>query len=149
MKNLFDKTVYEEINGRMNQLTAGSQRLWGKMEVAQMLAHCNQAFKVPLSEKSPPKMYPFALIGWMMKSKLYNDAPWSKGLPTAPSFKIADPRNFEKERSQLTDMITRFHQSNPASIEKIVHPVFGRFNGEQWGKAMYKHLDHHLTQFGV
>lgn len=149
MKNLFEKAVYEEIIGRMNKLTAESQRLWGTMDVAQMLAHCNQAFKVPLSEKSPPKMYPFALIGWMMKSKLYNDSPWSKGLPTAPSFRIADQRDFNKEKDQLTAMASRFHQSNPASIEKIIHPVFGKFSGEQWGMAMYKHLNHHLTQFGV
>lgn len=149
MKNLFDKAVYEEITGRMNRLTSSSQRQWGKMEVAQMLAHCRKAFKVPLSERSPPKMYPLALIGWMMKSKLYNDAPWRRGLPTASSFKITDPRNFEKEKAALSEMISRFHHSDPAAIEKIVHPIFGKFTGTQWGMAMYKHIDHHLMQFGA
>jgi Protein of unknown function (DUF1569) len=149
MKNLFDEAVYEEITGRLNKLTAASQRQWGKMEVAQMLAHCKKAFKVPLSEKSPPKMYPFALIGWMMKGKLYNDIPWSKGLPTAPSFRITDPRNFEKEKAALSEIISRFHHSDPAAIAKIVHPIFGKFTGAQWGMAMYKHIDHHLVQFGV
>jgi len=149
MKSLFDQAVYEEITGRLNKLSLQSVRCWGKMNAAQMLAHCQEAFKVPLSKKSPPKMYPFALIGWMMKSKLYNDSPWSQGLPTAPSFKIQDERDFEKEKKQLTEMVTRFHQSDPGVIEKIVHPVFGKFTGEQWGKSIYKHLDHHLRQFGV
>lgn len=149
MKNLFDKPAYEEIMDRMAKLSAHSQRAWGKMDVAQMLAHCCKAFKVPLSPTSPPKMYPIALIGWLVKSKLYNDAPWSKGLPTAPSFIVADNREFEVEKLQLTDMISRFHNSSPSAIEKIIHPVFGRFTGEQWGKAMYKHLHHHLTQFGA
>lgn len=149
MKNLFDKTVYEEISGRMDKLTAENQRQWGKMNVGQMLAHCKEAFKVPLSEKSPPKIYPMCLIGWMIKGKLYDDAPWKQNLPTAPHFKISDERNFEKEKAELTVLVSRFHQSSPAAIEKIIHPVFGKYTGEQWGKAMYKHLDHHLKQFAV
>lgn len=149
MKNLFDKAAYGEITGRLSSLSAESRRKWGKMEVGQMLAHCRQAFKVPLSQKSPPGIYPFALFGWLMKSKLYNDAPWGQGLPTAPSFKITDERNFEKEKAALSEMITRFHQSDPSAIAKIVHPVFGKLTGAQWGMAMYKHLDHHLKQFGV
>lgn len=149
MKSLFDKDAYEEITSRINKLTAESKRQWGKMDVSQMLAHCKEAFKVPLSEKSPPKIYPFALFGWMMKSKLYDDMPWKQNLPTAPNFKITDNRLFEKEKTELAELVKRFHQSSPADIEKIVHPVFGRYTGSQWGMAMYKHLDHHLTQFGV
>lgn len=149
MKSLFEKPVYEEIITRVNSLTPQSERQWGKMNVAQMLAHCKEAFKVPLSEKSPPKVYPFALFGWMMKSKLYDDMPWKPNLPTAPGFKIKEERNFENEKTGLTALVSRFHQSNPAAIEKIIHPVFGKYTAEQWGKAMYKHLDHHLRQFSV
>lgn len=149
MKSLFDKPAYEEITARMSKLTVESQRQWGKMDVAQMLAHCKEAFKVPLSKRSPPKQYPLALIGWMFKSKLYSNSPWSKGLPTAPNFIIKDERDFENEKAALMVLINAFHHSTPAAIEKIVHPVFGKFTGEQWGMAMYKHLDHHLTQFGA
>lgn len=149
MKSLFDKITYQEIVDRLNSLTPQSERKWGKMNPAQMLAHCKEAFKVPLSEKSPPKIYPFALFGWMMKHKLYDDVPWKQNLPTAPNFKITEEKDFEKEKAELTALVSRFHQSDPAAIEKIVHPVFGKYTGEQWGKAMYKHLDHHLTQFGV
>lgn len=149
MKNLFDSNTYNEITQRLNSLTPSSQRQWGKMNAAQMLAHCKEAFKVPLSEKSPPKIYPFALFGWMMKSKLYNDDPWKQNLPTAPNFKIKDERDFEKEKAELAALINMFHQSSPVAIEKIVHPVFGKYTGQQWGQAMYKHLDHHLRQFNA
>ena len=149
MKSLFDTEAYNEINSRLNSLTSQSKRQWGKMDAAQMLAHCKEAFKVPLSEKSPPKIYPFALFGWMMKSKLYDDVPWKQNLPTAPNFKINDSRVFDKEKAELTALISRFHQSSPAVVEKIVHPVFGKFTGGQWGMAMYKHLNHHLKQFGA
>jgi hypothetical protein len=149
MKNLFDSNNYQEVMYRLNQLTAQSARQWGKMDVAQMLAHCKEAFKVPLSPQSPPRMLIGILIGWMMKAKLYNDAPWGKNLPTAPNFIIKDERVFEQEKQALVNLVTRFYQADPADIEKIVHPMFGSFTGQQWGMAMYKHLDHHLRQFGV
>ena len=57
MKNLFDKDAYTEIINRINSLTSQTQRQWGKMNVAQMLAHCKEAFRVPLSEKKMPRMF--------------------------------------------------------------------------------------------
>jgi len=27
--------------------------------------------------------------------------------------------------------------------------VFGRLSAKQWGVLMYRHVDHHLRQFGV
>ena len=67
MKNLFDKDTYTEITGRINALTFQSQRQWGKMNVAQMLAHCKEAFKVPLSDKKMPRSILGLLVGWMIK----------------------------------------------------------------------------------
>jgi hypothetical protein len=29
------------------------------------------------------------------------------------------------------------------------HPAFGRLSGAAWGALSYKHIDHHLRQFGV
>lgn len=149
MKNLFDASVYAETRERLSRLQPGAQRVWGKMTVAQMLAHCRKAFRVPLSETQPPKLYPFALIGWLMKKKLYDDIPWKRGLPTAPAFIIKDERDFEKEKAGLLALVQHFHEAGPERAARIIHPVFGRFTGEQWGKAMYKHLDHHLQQFGA
>ena len=56
VKNLFESAVYSEIIERINRLTPESSRQWGKMTVSQMLAHCKEAFKVPLSEKRLPKL---------------------------------------------------------------------------------------------
>ena len=149
MKNLFDKDVYAEITNRINSLTAGSQRQWGKMDAAQMLAHCKEAFKVPLSNKKMPRMLIGLLLGWAFKKKLYNESPWKKNLPTAPDFIIKDSRDFEKEKQELTDLITKFHIGGPEHVGRFPHPMFGSLTPEQWGQSMYKHLDHHLQQFAV
>ncbi len=149
MKSLFDKEAYDEILRRINSLTPQSQRGWGKMEVAQMLAHCKEAFKVPLSDKKMPRIFMGLMLAWMMKSKMYNESPWKKNLPTAPSFLIKDQREFDLEKGELTELISKFYTAGRGNVGKFPHPFFGKFTQEQWGKSMYKHLDHHLKQFGV
>ncbi|UEG50734.1 DUF1569 domain-containing protein [Ferruginibacter lapsinanis] len=149
MKNLFDAETYNGIIDRINKLTPQTQRKWGKMDVAQMLAHCIEAFKVPVSEKELPRMFIGRLIGWMMKSKLYDESPWKRNLPTAPDFIIKNKRDFDIEKKDLLSIMEIFYKKNAAGIGDRVHPFFGKFTAEQWGKSMYKHLNHHLEQFGV
>ena len=149
MKSLFDKDTCNEIIQRLNTLGPQSQHLWGKMDVAQMMAHCKEAFKVPLSDHKYPRIFMGLMMGWMMKSKMHNDSPWGKNLPTAPNFLIKDQRNFDTEKGELTELITRFSAAEPGNVGKFPHPFFGKFTQEQWGKSMYKHLDHHLKQFGA
>lgn len=134
---------------RLHKLSPDSQRQWGKMQMAQMLAHCKEAFKVPLTDGPLPRMIPGLLLGWMIKSKLYNDSPWKQGLPTAPNFVIKDERDFEKEKSALLELVDKFHTAGPGGAGRYPHPFFGKFTSEQWGKMMWKHLDHHLRQFGA
>ncbi len=149
MESLFDQTTYNNIAARINKLTPGSQRLWGKMNVSQMLAHCKAAFTVPLSEQPMKRSMLGLMLGWAFKSKLYNESPWKQNLPTSPSFIIRDEREFDKEKTELTDLINKFFTRGPAQVGKFPHPMFGSFTSEQWGQSMYKHLDHHLRQFGV
>ena len=149
MQNLFNNTTYNEVIDRLNALSPQSTAQWGKMNVAQMLAHCKEAFKVPLSEKKLPRMFMGILIGWMIKSKLYNDDPWKQNLPTAPNFIIKNERDFQDEKRELTNLVNKFYAAGPTGISKYPHPLFGKFTPEQWGKSMYKHMDHHLRQFGV
>ncbi|MEO7766773.1 MAG: DUF1569 domain-containing protein [Ferruginibacter sp.] len=149
MKSLFNKISYDEIIQRLDKITPQSQRNWGKMEVAQMLAHVSQAFKVPLSKKKLPRIFLGRMLGWIIKTKLYNDSPWKQNLPTSPDFKITDGRVFENEKKNLYELVEAFHKAGPDGISKYPHPFFGNFTSDQWGKSMYKHLDHHLHQFGV
>lgn len=149
MKNLFDQATYEEVKQRMDQLTPSSERRWGKMAVAQMMAHCKEAFRVPLSDTRMPRSIMGILLGWAFKSKLYDETPWKQNLPTAPQFKVKDDRDFNKEKNELTELVDQFYHGGPANTGKFPHPMFGSFTSEQWGMSMYKHLDHHLRQFGV
>ena len=149
MQNLFEPSVYESIVRSIESLQPGSSALWGKMNVAQMLAHCAVAFGVPLSEKKLKGSFLMRLIGPLFKKQLYNDAPWKQNLPTSPAFKISGEKDFNAEKKKLLGLVGRFHSAGPNGISKFPHPVFGHFTPEQWGQSMFKHLDHHLRQFGV
>ncbi len=149
MKNLLDKDVYIELTKRVQNLQPDSKAHWGKMNVSQMIAHVSEAYKVPLSETAMPRMFIGRLIGWAIKPTLYNDKAWKQNLPTAPNFVIKDERDFNTELLKLLNIIEKFHQTGSEKIGRYPHPMFGSFSTDQWGMAMYKHLDHHLIQFGV
>ena len=149
MQSLFDKPVLQEVSHRLQLLQKNAQPQWGKMNVSQMLAHCNKAFAVPLSERPLPRMWLGYLVGWMVKTSLYNDNPWKKNLPTASSFVVKDERDFDEEKNRLQELINEFYSKGPDKAGLYPHPMFGKFTDTQWGQAMYKHLDHHLSQFGV
>ena len=146
IKNLFDRAIKEEIITRINKLTPQSQSQWGKMDVAQMLAHCQMPLGVATGDHKLKGSFFLRLIGPVFKKQLYNDKPFKRDLPTDKSFKIADTRDFEKEKEILIRMITDFSET---TMSGEAHPFFGKLSKEQWSKGTWKHLDHHLRQFGV
>jgi hypothetical protein len=146
VKNLFDPAVKQDIIVRINKLTPQSQRQWGKMDVAQMLAHCQMPLGVATGDHKLKGGFFLKLIGPLFKKQLFNDKPFKRDLPTDKSFKIADTRDFEKEKQKLVQMITNFSET---AMSGEPHPFFGKLTKEEWSKGTWKHLDHHLQQFGV
>lgn len=147
VKNLFDPTVKIEIIDRINKLTSQSERLWGKMDAAQMLAHVQVPIGVAFGTTTVKGNWLMKLILPLFKKNLYDQKPWKQGLPTDKTFIMTgQSKDFEKEKTALLDMVSRF--SEPTMINEK-HPVFGKLTKEQWSKATWKHLDHHLKQFGV
>ncbi len=146
VKNLFEPAVKKEIIDRINKLTPQSQRLWGKMDVAQMLAHCQVPLGVAVGKHTLKRNFLLSLIGPLFKKKLFNDQPFQRNLPTDKSFKMIDPKDFEKEKQGLIEMINDFTET---TMSDEPHPFFGKLTKEEWSKGTWKHLDHHLQQFGA
>lgn len=146
VKNLFDPAVKQNIIDRINNLTPESKPVWGKMNVGQMLAHLQMPMGVGLGVHKLPRSFAGRILGGLVKPILYNDKPFKRGLPTDKSFIKTDQREFEKEKQLVIKMIGEFTESN---IVDTPHPFFGKLTKEQWSKGTWKHLDHHLQQFGV
>lgn len=148
MKSLFHEPDTEEILLRIDALRPQSSRQWGTMEVAQMLAHCSAVLAIGAGSAAPKRAFIGRIIGPLVKSGYYNDQPWKQGLPTSPSAVISGSRDFDAEKQQLQYAVAAFHRNGPEASTRHPHPFLGKLTPEQWGKGMYKHLDHHLKQFG-
>jgi len=146
VKDMFDPAVKQAIVDRINKLTPASQRRWGKMDVGQMLAHVQLPISCAYGTHQVKGGFLLKLVGPFVKGILYNEKPYKQGLPTDKSYVITDAKNFEKEKQSLLEKLDRFSREN---IVLENHPVWGKLSKEQWSKATWKHLDHHLQQFGV
>jgi hypothetical protein len=150
MKNIFDKSVTEEVLTRINSLTPETQAKWGKMDVAQMLAHCNVTYEMVYDNIHPKaKGLKKIMLSWFVKPIVTNEKPYKKNSPTAPAFKVVDNKTFESEKKRLTEYITKTQELGENEFDGKESNSFGKLNKNEWNNMFYKHLDHHLNQFGV
>ena len=106
MKSIFETEAKAELLNRLENLEAESSAKWGKMNVNQMLVHCQKPIELALGESTIKK--PNFLMGMMMKlvaPSLYNDKPWKEGLPTAKEFIIVNTEAFSSEKDKLKSKI--------------------------------------------
>ena len=149
MKNFFESSDRREILDRLEKLQPGATRQWGKMDPAQMCAHCAIALEVAAGDVPKTQAFIGKVLAPFVKKKLiHGPEPFSKNSPTDPTFVVADARDFAKEKARLVAISSRFADAGPAAADGRVHSFFGRLTGDEWGVLMHKHLDHHLRQFG-
>jgi len=148
MQSLFEPATAGEIISRVQKIDASTLAQWGKMNAAQMMAHCQAPFEVYFGEKKMKRGLMGILFGKMAKKKLFVDKPWPQSLPTAKEFIIKDKRDLGIEKTKLVNLIQRFSAEGYTVIQ-TTHPFFGKMSSQEWAMFAYKHLDHHLHQFGV
>jgi hypothetical protein len=149
MKSLYNAQDNQELINRLNSLTPSSPALWGKMNVSQMLSHCQKPLQITFEELTIKRRLIGFMFGKMAKKKLLSDAPFGKNLPTFKEAKIKGDCDFTTEKEKLANYITRMATGGSEAITKKPHPFFGPLTTYEWDQLQYKHLDHHLKQFGV
>jgi hypothetical protein len=151
MKNLYEAGRAQEVKERLARLKADSPRQWGSMNAAQAVAHCAVGLEWAVRDKTPDPMWFLPrLIGRAIKPlALGDDKPMKRNSPTVKSLIMKDDRMLETERTRLNELLGRFVTGGTAACTTEPHPFFGKLTPEEWAILMYKHLDHHLRQFGV
>jgi hypothetical protein len=149
MKNLFEKETINEVIGRIGNLQPAAQRQWGKMDVARMMAHCSGALDMASGKLNPPRMLIGWIIGPLVRPIYTNEKPFSRNNPTDKNLVISDTRDFAREQERLKICVREFHQGGEEKCTRHPHPFFGALTPTEWSRGMYKHLDHHLRQFGA
>ncbi len=148
MKTLFDQNTSAEILNRIESLSPDAKRQWGTMEVDQMLAHCGKGLEMAMGIINPKRIFIGRIIGPLFRKKYTDESPFDHANPTSDELRVVERRNFEAEKQRLILLLRNFSMGGESAVTQHPHPFFGPLKPAEWGIGMYKHLDHHLRQFG-
>jgi hypothetical protein len=150
MKSLFESGCVDEVHQRLSRLEPDQTRQWGTMSSAQMLAHCSLGLEMAAGEICPPRALIGRILGPVVKPIAFREEePMRRNSPTSKELVIKGERNFGTERKRLSGLIDRFAAAGPAACTAHPHAFFGFLTPDEWAVLMYKHIDHHLRQFGA
>ena len=150
IQNIYSSTVAEQFTERINKLSPSTQNQWGKMNASQMMAHCNVSYDMAFNENYK-KSSPFLrfILKNLAKKGLVNENPLKKNSSTATEMVIKGLKDFNEEKSKLISNVKNLVAKGENYFHLKDHPGFGVMTKQEWNNFYYKHLDHHLTQFGV
>ena len=150
MNNLFSQTDTAGILQRVEKLAPSAAGNWGKMTVNQMLAHCNASLETAMGLNFPKRVgFVGRIFGRLMKPKFFGDNPFPKNSPTDKNYIITGNPDFEKEKAKFIRQINIFSQGGPEKCTTHIHAFFGKLTAEEYAVMQWKHIDHHLKQFGA
>jgi hypothetical protein len=150
IRNIFDPAVANEIISRIESLTPASKAVWGSMHVAQMLAHCNVTYEMVYENKHPkPNVLLRFILKKFIKPKVVGDEAYPQSSRTAPAFVIKTDKDFADEKARLLGYINTTVAHGTSFFEGKESLSFGKLTSAEWNAMFYKHLDHHLRQFGA
>lgn len=149
MNNLYNLTDFNEILKRLENLQPNAVKQWGRMDIAQMLAHLNTFLETSLDENPQKRMLIGRIIGRFFIKRYVGEKPFSKNRPTGKNYVFIDQQNFEREKMRAIQLVRQFYESGPENCTKQPHPFFGILTPNEWAVIQWKHFDHHLRQFGI
>jgi hypothetical protein len=138
MPSIYSKSDNDAMIARIQKLQPNTEALWGQMNAVQMMKHANEAIIVAFGENTITVNLMMRILGRLIKNKVFN----------AKEFIFEGDYDFESTRQELIQNYSRF-AAGPQSITLRKHPFWGNLSSEDWDKLMWKHVDHHLRQFGV
>jgi hypothetical protein len=148
MGSILNDSDRTSLINRMSSLTASTPARWGKMNVVAMLRHLGLSARMATGDlavasvnKRPFQIFP-------LKHLLLYVLPFPKGAPTATELYPGEAESFDEERALLLNLLEQI-AAGPHDGPGPAHPLFGPLSRREWGVVTYKHVDHHLKQFGA
>lgn len=146
MKSIWDASARENIEQRLARLKPDTPPRWGKFTAPQMVCHLSEAVRMAIGDlpvkprKTPFKHFP-------LKQIIIYVVPLPRSAPTAPELLAGAPQEWNGEVQRFRDLLRKFAGDSHHRFSD--HPAFGKLSRRGWGVLGYKHIDHHLRQFGV
>jgi hypothetical protein len=148
MRTIWQDDTRRELQGRLATLTPDRRAQWGKMSAPEMVCHLSESMKMAIGDlpcaakNSPLRHAP-------LKQIIVYFAPWPKGVPTAPELLARVPASWSSDLLELNALVDRVAERRNDASTWPEHPAFGKLSTRAWGRLVYRHIDHHLRQFGA
>ena len=146
MPSLRNDETRKDVVQRLQKLTPAARAQWGKFDAARMLCHLQDALAMAVGELPTEPMNRKAFHHFQLKHLILYVFPFPKSAPTAPELLSTNPEEFETHRQRVVELIDRLAVAPQGNGPE--HPFFGPLNNEEWNSLQWKHIDHHLKQFG-
>ena len=152
MKTLARPRDRAEILARLKRVRPESVRRWGRMSAHQMVCHLSDALRMgmgdkPVSDATGPLQR--TIVKWIA---VWAPVPWPPGILTRPEIDQeldgTRPVDFAADLAQL-EALLEIVTAQTRSFEWQRHPIFGPMSSRAWLRWGYRHIDHHLRQFGA
>ncbi len=145
--------LQNEMFGLMQSLSEQSQQLWGKMNAQQMVEHLTDFFNVSVEKIIFPLVTPEEHLP-KYREFLYSNKEFKENTKAPAGVLGEEPlplrtASLQSAKDQLKETVSYFFEyfkKEPA--KKTMHPAFGMLNFDEWVMLHYKHVRHHLRQFG-
>lgn len=136
----------------LQKIAPGTQPLWGKMNVQQMIEHMAEyiamAYGNPEMELITPADKVEKMQEWLKSEKPFKENTPNSLLPETPL-----PVEFATVQEALEDLqneLNNFFNAFDTTKKKyVMNPFFGELDYGMSIQLLYKHSTHHLRQFGV
>ena len=146
MPSLRDNAARTALVRRLQGLTPGAAAKWGRLDARTMLCHLNDVLAVAVADTKAQSANQKAFQHFPLKHLILYVLPIPNNVRTAPEFLRSTPAAFEDDRQRVIQLIDRLAAAPKGHGPE--HPLFGRLTNEEWNVLQWKHINHHLKQFG-
>jgi hypothetical protein len=131
---------------RLQRVRPDAKPAWGSLDAPRMLCHVADQMRVALGDIPAQAVHSFASRTFLKFLVIRTGFQPPRGkIQTAPEMLTSQPTSWDADLSACLALAERVARGSA----QAVHPRFGPLSPEEWGRLCWKHLNHHLVQFGV
>ncbi len=134
-----------QVIARLRRVTPDRAPLWGSFTAPRMLCHVTDQLRVAtgiIIGRHRDSLLRRTLLKWIVVHSSMQAPPGK--VRTVPEMLSTVPTTWDADLATCIRLINEVGRGKANGR----HPAFGPLSASEWGRIAWKHLDHHLRQFG-